>query len=184
MTTSYAKMPISLINKYIWDLAKQETQNVKDANPQDIGESNDDYAIRIAPYLAALPFNTDSYNGIQPIFPVSENLAIDTQKTPFIIYDFLFSQPNGTAWFVDKEQATYTIVGELPQLFYVKTFIYDALKKFDQSAQELNNHIQDPDISFKWVKCDQSGFMIDEKRIDSFKPKFVTSLTLTYEYTK
>ena len=163
MTTSYAKMPISLINQYLWDLANGNVDG------QDAIDSS--------------VWDTSVYT-YRPFFPVSENLAIDTEKTPFIIYDFLFSQPNGTMWFVDKEQATYTIVGELPQLFYVKTFIYDALKKFDQSAQELNNHIQDPDISFKWIKCEQSNFMIDEKRIDSFKPKFVTCLTLTYEYTK
>lgn len=181
---TYGKLPISLINKYIWDLAKAETQNVKDAHPQNMGESNEAYATRIAPYLAALPFNTDAYNGIQPIFPVSENLALDTQTTPFIIYDFLFSPPNGTMWFLEKEQATYTIVGDMPNLFYAKQFIYEALKKFDTSAQEMNNYLNDSDIKFKYIKCDQSSFMIDEKRIDSFKPKYVTSLTLTYEYTK
>ena len=160
---AYGKLPIGLINQYLWDLANGDVD----------GQAAIDSEI----------WDTSTYT-YRPFFPVSEALAVDTDKTPFIIYDFLFSQPNGTTWFVEKEQATYTIVGELPQLFYIKSFVYDALKKFDESANEINNHLRDDSISFKYIKCDQSSFMIDEKRIDSFKPKFVTSLTLTYEYTK
>ena len=78
-----------------------------------------------------------------------------------------------------------TIVGSAPQIFYVKNYIYDILKKCDESAQEMNNHLNDPDVSFKYVICDQSGYMIDEKSVDNLEPgKFQTSLVLTYEFTK
>ena len=122
--------------------------------------------------------------GLVPFFPVSENLAASTETTPFIIYDFLFTPPGNTQWFINCEKAVYTIVGELPQIYYLRNFIYESLKKFDISAQGINDHIQDSSIRFKFIKCEQSNYMLDEKRIDSFKPKFVTSLILTYDYTK
>lgn len=123
--------------------------------------------------------------GLIPFYPVYENLGIDTSKLPYIIYDYLFVQPNGTFYPVNKERATLTIVGSAPQIFYVKNYIYDILKKFDVSAQEMNNHLADPDISFKYVSCDQSGYMIDEKSVDNLEPgKFQTSLILSYEFTK
>lgn len=120
-----------------------------------------------------------------PFYPVYENLGIDTSKLPYIIYDYLFVQPNGTFHPINKERATMTIVGSAPQIFYVKNYIYDILKKFDESAQEMNGHLNDPDVSFKYVACDQSGYMIDEKSVDNLEPgKFQTSLILTYEFTK
>ena len=120
-----------------------------------------------------------------PFYPVYENLGIDTSKLPYIIYDYLFVQPNGTFHPINKERATLTIVGSAPQIFYVKNYIYDILKKFDVSAQDMNAHLNDSDVSFKYVACDQSGYMIDEKSVDNLEPgKFQTSLILTYEFTK
>ena len=117
-------------------------------------------------------------------FPITESLGGDTEKTPFVIYDFLFAPTNGTQWFINTEKSVYTIVGEFPQVYYVRNFIQEALKKFDTSAQEINNYINDPDVKFKYIKCEQPNYILDEKRIESFKPKFVTTLVLTYDYTK
>ena len=123
--------------------------------------------------------------GLIPFYPVYENLGIDTSKLPYIIYDYLFVQPNGTFHPINKERATLTIVGSAPQIFYVKNYIYDILKKFDVSAQDMNSHLDDSEVSFKYVSCDQSGYMIDEKSVDNLEPgKFQTSLILTYEFTK
>ena len=123
--------------------------------------------------------------GLIPFYPVYENLGIDTSKLPYIIYDYLFVQPNGTFHPINKERATLTIVGSAPQIFYVKNYIYDILKKFDESAQDMNSHLNDSEVSFKYIACDQSGYMIDEKSVDNLEPgKFQTSLILTYEFTK
>ena len=81
-------------------------------------------------------------------------------------------------------QAIYSIVGDVPQIFYVKNFIFDTLKKFDKSAQAINDHANHADINFKCVHVFQNNFITDEKRIDSFKPKYITTLTLSYDYTK
>ena len=67
---------------------------------------------------------------------------------------------------------------------YVRNFIYENLKKFDTSAQEVNLHLNDSSVKFKYIKCEQANYILDEKRIDSFKPKFATSLIITYDYTK
>lgn len=159
----YTKLPIWLINKYLWDLAKGDVDN------QD--------------YSAI--WDTSVYGSYIPFFPVYENLGVETSVMPYVLYDYLFVQPNGTFFPVNKERATLTIIGPAPQIFYVKNFIYEALKKFDTSAQEINNHLQDSDISFKYITCDQSNYMIDEKSIDSLEAgKFQTSLVLTYEFTK
>lgn len=158
---SFNNMPIYHINKYIWDLAKGDVDGI-------------DYSST---------WDTSGYT-YQPFFPVNESQAAGTDKTPFIIYDFLYTPPKDTRWFVDCEKAVYTIVGELPKIYEVRNFIYEALKKFDKSAQEINAYIDDSEIRFKFINCEMSNFMMDEKRTDSFKPKFVTSLVLTYDYTK
>jgi hypothetical protein len=159
--TSNNNLPIYHINKYIWDLAKGDVDG-------------EDYSST---------WDTSSYT-YQPFFPVNESLAAGTELTPFVLYDFLYTPPSNTQWFIDCEKAVYTIIGEVPKVYEVRDFIYRALKKFDTSAQEINSHINDSEIRFKFIKCEMSNFMMDEKRIDSFKPKFVTSLILSYDYTK
>ena len=159
----YTKLPITLINKYIWDLANGDVAG--------------------STKLSTTVWDVDSYT-YRPFFPVTETLGGDTENTPFVLYDFLFTPPTNTQWFVDCEKAVYTIVGELPQIMYVRNFIYENLKKFDTSAQEVNLHLNDSSVKFKYIKCEQANYILDEKRIDSFKPKFATSLIITYDYTK
>ena len=72
----------------------------------------------------------------------------------------------------------------LENKFLGKNFVFDNLKTFDKSAQDINNQIKDPMVKFKYINVTQDNFITDEKRIDSFKPKYITTLTIKYEYTK
>jgi hypothetical protein len=103
---------------------------------------------------------------------------------PYVLYDFMFRPPDGTLWPINKERAIYSIVGDIPQIFYVKNFIFDALRKFDKSARDVNDYVKDSSIKFKSIHVYQDNFVLDEKRIDSYKPKYITTLTLSYDYTK
>lgn len=162
---SYTELPIVLINNYIWALASGSVSG--------------------QPAVASAVWNTDNYT-FRPFYPVTETLAPDSATMPFILYDYLIAPKSGTFWPMQKEEAEYCIVGDLPQIYYVKNYITEALKKFDESARDINNYLigQGYSTNFKYITIDQSNYIFDEKRTDSFKPKFITCITLTYEYTK
>jgi hypothetical protein len=159
----YTKLPIVLINNYIWELASGSVSGVAT--------------------VSSAVWNTASFL-YRPFYPVSENLAPQSTTMPYVLYDYMVEAPKDSFWPMHCERAIYSIVGDIPQIFYVKNFIFDNLKKFDKSAQEINNHIKDTSINFKYINVSQDNFVADEKRIDSFKPKYITTLTLKYEYTK
>jgi hypothetical protein len=163
---SYDKLPVTLINKYIWDLAKG---NVDGSSP-----------------LSDNIWDTDIWENIVPIFPVNENFGTGyTDKNPYILYDYVVSGINGTFWPLEKERVTYTIVGEVPSIYYVKNFVYENLRKFDISAINLNKHLNDPEIQFKYIRVEQPNFIVQEFRpADSQLPKYQTTLMLTYEFTR
>jgi hypothetical protein len=163
LATDYTKIPIVLINNYLWDLASGSVSGIA--------------------RVSSAVWNVTSYT-YKPFYPVHENMAPESDKIPYILYDYVFEEPDETFWPIHKEQAMYSIVGDLPQIFYLKNFIYENLKKFDKSADEVNNHIRDSDINFKCIHVYQNNFISEEKRVDSFKPKYITSLTLSYDYTK
>lgn len=161
---TYNNLAINKINKYIWDLAKGDVSG--------------------STALTTSIWNTAQYN-VVPIFPVNENFGTDTDKQPYILYDYVISGISTTFWPLEKERATYTIVGQIPDIYYVKNFVYDSLKKFDTSAQAINKHINDPEINFKYIRVEQPSFIAQEYRAaDSQLPRYQTTLILTYEYTR
>ena len=163
MTNDYTKLPIVLINNYIWQLASGSVSGVAK--------------------VSSAVWNVNSYSYI-PFYPVNENLAPESATMPYILYDYMVDAPKDSFWPLHCERAIYSIVGDIPQIFYVKNFVFDNLKMFDKSAQDINNQIKDPMVKFKYINVTQDNFITDEKRIDSFKPKYITTLTLKYEYTK
>lgn len=163
MAVDYTKLPIVLINNYLWDLASGSVSGVA--------------------RVPSAVWNVSQYT-YRPFYPVHENNAPESDKIPYVLYDYIFETPDETFWPIHKEQAIYSIVGDIPNILYVKNFIYENLKKFDKSAQEINNHIRDSSIDFKCVHVYQNNFISEEKRSESFKPKYITTLTVSYDYTK
>lgn len=159
------ELAIVHINNYLWDLASGSVSGI--------------------PTVSSAVWNISSYN-YRPFYPVTENLAPDSAVMPYILYDYIFVPKAGTFWPMQKEEADYVIVGDIPQIYYVKNWIVDALERYDESANNVNNHLlsSSPSIKFKYITVDQDNYIADEKRIDSFLPKFITCLKLTYEYTK
>jgi hypothetical protein len=169
---TYDKLPVSLINKYIWDLANG---TVEGSAPLTDNVWNLTY------------WNSEAANTpVVPIFPVNENFGTGfTTSNTYVLYDYVVSGVTGTFWPIEKERVTYTIVGEIPKIYYAKNFIYENLRKFDSSAQEVNRHISDPEINFKYIRVDQPNFIAQEFRAaDSQFPRYQTTLILTYEFTK
>lgn len=159
------ELAIVHINNYIWDLVSGSISGL--------------------PAAPSAVWNASNYT-YKPFYPVTESLAPDSTIMPFVIYDYMLLPKAGTFWPIQKEEAEYCIVGDLPNIFYVKNYIVDALEKFDESARDINNYLinSGATVNFKYITVDQENYIADEKRIDSFKPKFITCLKLTYEYTK
>lgn len=162
---SYTELPIVLINNYLWDLAKGEVDG--------------------KPAVASAVWDTSTYS-FTPFYPVTESLAPESATLPYILYDYMFVPGSGTFWPMTKEDADYIIVGDIPQIFYVKNWIVEALERWDESARNINNHLASKGYltKFKYINVFQENFIADERRVDSFKPKFITSLRICYEYTK
>lgn len=167
MAIDYRVLPINLIKNYIWDLARGQVSGI-DAISEDI-------------------WNTSEYSEV-PIFPIHENQGTTTNGiNPFMLYDYLFEETKGTMYEIKCERAILTIVAPTPgQLYAIKNFIQDTLNKFDSSAKSVNAHINDESIRFKYIKCSQDLFVMQElKQTErSFAPKFASTLALTYEYTR
>ena len=167
LAIDYRVLPINLINQYIWDLANGDVSGVE-AIPTEV-------------------WDTSVYT-YPPMFPVHENQGADTGGThPFFLYDYLFDEREGTFFAIKRERAIYTIVASSPsQLYAIKNFIQDTLNKFDETAQGINNHIHNESIKFKFVKCSQDLFVMQElKQTErSFASKFASTLAITYEYTR
>jgi hypothetical protein len=158
------------INNYLWALASGSVSGVSQ--------------------VSSAVWNVNSYD-YRPFYPVTESLAPDSAQMPYILYDYIFAPKSGTFWPMQKEEADYIIVGDIPQIYYLKNWIVDALERFDESAGNINNYLvsnttasYNPSVRFKYLTVDQDNYIADEKRIDSFLPKFITCLKITYEYTK
>lgn len=166
-SNSYQELPINLINNYIWDLAKGQVAG--------------------QPAVASAVWNIENY-GYTPFYPVREpTSASTTQVTPYILYDYMFVPTSGTFWPLQKEEADYIIVGDIPQIFYIKNYIVEALERYDESARGINDHLLSKSgifTRFKYINVYQENFITDERRLDSFRPKYITCLRVCYEYTK
>lgn len=168
MPIDYRVLPINLITNYIWDLAKGEVNGVE--------------------ALPAEVWDTSFYTN-KPIFPIHENEVnlTNTSINPFIIYDYIFDNASGSMYEIKCEKATLTVVAPTPaQLYAIKNWIHDTLNKFDSIARSINLHINNDSIRFKYISCSQELFAMQElKQTErSFTPRFASTLTLYYEYTR
>jgi hypothetical protein len=167
LTIDYRVLPINLINTYLWDLINGDVEGV--------------------PALSVDIWDPSGYT-YPPFFPVHENQGADTGGTsPFVLYDYLFEETKGAMYELKCERAIYTIVTSSPaQLYAIKNFIQDTLNKFDSTAQSVNSHINNDSIRFKFVKCSQDLFIMQElKQTErSFAPKFASTLSISYDYTR
>lgn len=159
----YTKLPVILIGNYLWDLAKGDVNG--------------------STQLPTAVWDTDAYT-VQPIFAINDSNAI-TNPNPYILYDFLYTGVDVKCFPLIKEEATLTIVGPWNKLYPLKNFIYDALSKFDISAFEINNHIRDTGINFKYIKVRQEQYALDEKKPVGLEAGLnISTLYVTYEYSR
>jgi len=159
----YTKLPVMLIGNYLWALAKGQVAG--------------------STKLSSTVWDTDAYT-IQPIFAINDSNAI-TNPSPYILYDFLYTGVEAKTFPLIREEATLTIVGPWNKLYPLKNFIYDTLSKFDISAFEINNHIKDTGINFKYIKVRQEQYSLDEKKPVGLESGLnLSTLYVTYEYSR
>jgi hypothetical protein len=177
------ELPVVHINNYLWALAKGDIKEGPTSYPVTASTVYESDAWK----TSSVVWDTNSFT-FQPFYPVTESLAPDSAQMPYILYDYIFVPKQGTFWPMEKEEVDYIIVGDIPQIYYLKNWIVEALERYDQSATNVNNYLSSTasasTVRFKYITVDQENYIADEKRIDSFLPKFITCLKITYEYTK
>jgi hypothetical protein len=159
----YTKLPVILIGNYLWGLAKGQVSG--------------------STKLPTSVWDVDSYT-VQPFFAINDSNAI-TNPNPYILYDFLYTGSDVKTFPLIKEEATLTIVGPWNKLYPLKNFIYDVLGKFDESADDINNYVNDSGIRFKYIKVRQEQYALDEKKPVGLESGLnLSTLYVTYEYSR
>ncbi len=122
MNNDYDFPPVFGINRFLWHSLKQ------------------------AGILNEEPYN-DILAGLVPIIGVNrtENFVTLIDKAdpgpPFIVYNWSTSQSN-QMWFLSTDQIIYLVYGEEEtQVRRITRFIVDLFKRFDDSAQEINDYL-------------------------------------------
>ena len=82
--SDYTKLPIVLINTFIWDLASGSVSGY--------------------PIISSAVWNVNSYQ-YRPFYPVNENLAPESSTMPYVLYDYLYDEPDDSFWPLQKEKA-------------------------------------------------------------------------------
>ena len=160
----YTKLPIILIGNYIWDRARG--------------------VISGASKLPTSVWDVDQYTITPPIFAINDSNAI-TDKTPYILYDYVYTGVDAKTFPLIREEATLSIVAPWNELYPIKNYIYDVLSQFDVSAQAVNKHLNDNEIKFKYIKVRQDNYSLNEKAPVSLESGlYISTLYLTYEYTR
>ena len=154
MMLDYTKQPVFVVNSYIWNNAVQLPTNVWDTS-------------------------TYSY---RPIFPVSDSTSLNSQKMPYILYDTVLNRRTGDLYPMVTETFNYYIVGDVPQIIYIRTFIHDLFRKLDKSAQVVNM-VGDGQTFFKYFESHQNGEVGEYLTGDSIDKKYVVSLSVRGTYT-
>jgi hypothetical protein len=182
------ELPIHIINKYLYNQAIAGTQEIH-------GVWN------------VKAFNTSLPNGItdgsrvlfleagKSMDQMVADLRVTNPSTlypsTYIIYDTIYPPIKGTMWALEKAQTIFYFVTsseqqqDIANIQYVKNYIFDLVKKFDESAQAINNSAQaSNNIRFKYIRADQESPDLDFLGDRAEDDRKISSLILTYEYTK
>jgi hypothetical protein len=182
------KLPIHVINKYLYNQAIAGTQeihgvwNVKAFNtslPNGITDGSRIVFLEVGKNMDQLITELRAANA-NTLYP-----------STYILYDTIYPPITGTMWALEKAQTIYYFITSpeqqqnLENVQYVKNYIFDLVKKFDESAQAINNSAQsDANIRFKYIRADQENADMDFRGDRSEDDRALSSLILTYEYTK
>ena len=178
------ELPIHIINKYLYNKAIAGTQEIHSV--WNIKDFHNSLSNTMKPAGSRLYFDQAiSGNHIDQMGPEIVKPSVR------IIYDTVYPPIKGTMWALEKAQTVYYIYGSEntanndDNVQFVKTYIYDTFKKFDESAQEVNNSLQaSQNIRFKYIRADQESPDMDFLGDRATDDRYITSLILTYEYTK
>jgi len=182
------ELPIHVINKYLYNKAIAGTQDIHSV-------------WNVKAFNTALP--TTITDGSRVLFLEAgksmDQMIADLRATKsttlypstYIVYDTIYPPIKGTMWALEKAQTVFYFVTSTEQqqdvanVQFVKNYIFDLAKKFDESAQDINNSAQaSSNIRFKYIRADQESPDLDFRGERAEDDRSFSSLILTYEYTK
>lgn len=96
----------------------------------------------------------DSYNGLTPIIPIQESAqfiqAMDAVAGvgayPYIVYSWYTNSIDADSWYQQTDTVIYTIYStDQTKLRQLVLLFLNLLKRFDMTADRINDFIYDPD---------------------------------------
>jgi hypothetical protein len=160
----YTKVPATLINKYLWDLAKGSVAGVS----------------KVPDTVFGLDVATYTY---QPFFPVSENAGTDGE-TPFITYQSMPRIKYDSNYWILKERMIYTVVAPMPNILYICNFINGNLNKIDVAAASINDHIKDPAVIFDKIVSFSVNLPEESTKFNSVSPRYQAEIIVDFDYRR
>lgn len=151
----YTDLAVYDMNKYIWVQAQALTPDVWDVS---------------------------KYNSIVPIYPVTDSNSIQ-DDAPYILYDTLFETRMNDIPQMITERVTYHIIGDVPDILYVRRFMYDIFSRLEDSAATINE-ISTSCNTFKYTEVWQDTNITEFQEPKSIRPRMVTSLKVKAVYTQ
>lgn len=155
----YTKIAFSSVRSYLWDNLK--SSNVLDDNDYWV----ESMGVKLNPIIPSRQI------------PEFQNLL---PGVPYIIYD-IETLDYGEEFWITDELVTFTIVGtDYGKLHEISQLIKDLFRRYDISANEINNHSSNS--TFRFLKTYITGMM--SPSIESESDVQSAIVEITYCYTR
>lgn len=88
-----------------------------------------------------LGWSESNYGGLVPVVPVQQQPELNSASGPFIVFGSAID-PVSTMWLIDSETVALTIYSQkISDINKVTGLVVDKLKRYDESAQIVNDFI-------------------------------------------
>lgn len=137
-----------------------------------------------------MPTLVEKYSDIKPIYPVYDANASKASwdGLPYIIYDTMSMSRFIKFYGIKREQISYSIRGNIPEILKIKDAIYHILDRGDDAAKDINDYagknLPNTTIFFHEVKAFQLDFTNEKTVPNSTRQLYATELIVEYGYHK
>lgn len=138
----------------------------------------------------ALPSLVAKYTNVVPIYPVYDSNASKAawNGLPYIIYDNMSMSRFINFYGIKREQISYSLRGNIPEIFEIKDTMFHILDRSDDAAKDINDYagknLPNTSIFFHDVKAFQLDFTNEKTIPNSTRQLYSTELIVEYNYHK
>lgn len=137
-----------------------------------------------------MPTLVAKYNNVTPIYPVYDATSAKApwNGLPYIIYDNMSMSRFTKFYGIKREQISYSIRGNIPEIFQIKDEMFHILDRSDDAAKDINQYagenLSNVKIFFHEVRAFQIDFTNEKTIANTTRQLYTSELIVEYEYHK